>query len=379
MRKLTVACLMALGMICMTPLSSCSSFFDGEESLMISEITHTVQDDGSIVIVITYTDEDITPLTFTIPAGMSGKDGVGIKEVTADLLSDNSTLLTIYYTNDSMEPTQITVPSGRSGTDGRGISDVVIGRDEVGNTTIQFAYTDGTTSDVMTVTNGNDGVGINDISYALTEDGKQTVVTFTLSDGNTKTVTLQNGSDGKEISSIYWDKSNSDQDSYAIVITYSDDTSSTLVLERPRATVWMNGSGTPGENPSVVSDARDGDYYFDTKSGNVYTKNGSSWVIVFKFTGTGANVSFNVTFYPNGGTFYVQNQAMSLSSYVVETNGNYMSDSQFPTVRKDGSTFAGWYTSADSSNVNAGQLTTLTFINQDITVYARWTTQSVNL
>lgn len=373
MKKIAIACLMTIGLLGTMPLNSCSSFFKTSETLQISEITHQVLEDGSIVIVIRYTDENVTPLTFTIPAGISGKDGVSIKNVTAEVQADNSTVLTITYSDESLQPTQITIPSGQSG---KGISDVVIGKDDSGNTTIKFTYTDGTESAVMTITNGTngtDGVGISDISYEVSEDGTYTVVTFTLSDETTKTVTLNNGKNGKEISSIYWDQSNSDEDNYTIVVTYTDDTSDNFTLARPRSTVWFYGTGSPASNSSTLSTSREGDYFFDTQSGNVYVKQGSSWIAVFKFSGTGVNISYDVTFYANGGTFYNGGTALSLASWVVKTSGNYIPLSNFPTISRSGYMFKGWYTSVDETNVNSGQLTDLTFINQDISVYARWT------
>lgn len=370
MKKFAIACLMAMGLLTTMPLNSCSSFFNTSESLQISEITHQVQEDGSIVIVIRYTDEDVTPLTFTIPAGLSGKDGVSIKDVDAYVQADNSTTLTITYSDEKMLPTRITIPSGQPG---KGISDVVIGKDGDGNTTIKFTYTDGSESEVMTINKGEDGVGISDISYELSEDGKNTIVTFILSDQTIKTVTLNNGMDGKEISSIYWDEANSDEDNYSIVVTYSDDTSDSFTLERPRSTVWFYGTGSPSSNSSILSTSREGDYFFDTQSGNVYVKEGSSWIAVFKFTGTGVNVSYDVTFYANGGTFYNGGSVLSVASWVVKTSGNYIPWNSFPTISRSGFTFKGWYTSNDATNVNSGQLTDLTFINQDISVYARWT------
>lgn len=107
--KRLIAVLCASMSIGLMPLASCS-FFNTDQALQIKSVTHDSDENGNVIVTITYTDEEATPTKFTIPAGISGKEGVGIASVDAVENEDKSTTLTIHYTDSSIADTIVTIP-----------------------------------------------------------------------------------------------------------------------------------------------------------------------------------------------------------------------------------------------------------------------------
>ena len=87
--KRLIAVLCASMSIGLMPLASCS-FFNTDQALQIKSVTHDSDENGNVIVTITYTDEEATPTKFTIPAGISGKEGVGIASVDAVENEDKS-------------------------------------------------------------------------------------------------------------------------------------------------------------------------------------------------------------------------------------------------------------------------------------------------
>lgn len=198
--KRLIAVLCASMSIGLMPLASCS-FFNTDQALQIKSVTHDSDENGNVIVTITYTDEEATPTKFTIPAGISGKEGVGIASVDAVENEDKSTTLTIHYTDSSIDDTIVTIPGPK---DGKGISDVVINQVEGSNDLdVTITYTDDS-SDKFTIPGGKDGidgVGIADIETNIDDSG-DTVVTIKLTNDTSKVVTIKKGEQGDSISSI---------------------------------------------------------------------------------------------------------------------------------------------------------------------------------
>ena len=200
-KKLLLSAWLLLGGLA---LSSCSSFF-GDSGYLITNLTTRVDEDGNTIVTITFDDEDISPVTFTIPKGISGEPGVGIASITPKFDSEKQIVtLTITYTDETLEPTVIEVPviSGIDGKNGKGITNVIIGKDEIGNTTFQFQYSDNTTSEVFTINKGVDGIGIKDITNEYDADNNRIAITITYTNDETTTLYVSCGEDGNGIEGI---------------------------------------------------------------------------------------------------------------------------------------------------------------------------------
>ena len=190
-------------------LSSCTnSFFGGDPSLQIKDVTHVYDEKtGNTIVTITFQDEDTDPVVFVIPRGVSGKDGVSIKDVTSRMTTDGKSIeLDISYSDGTIPDTVISVPV----LQGKGIKEVNVGKDDNGNTTIQFTYTDGTIGDVITIPKGDDGNGIASFDVLGPDKDGVTDIKVTLTDGTVKEFTVQNGKDGVSVSSVVYDEAKSD-------------------------------------------------------------------------------------------------------------------------------------------------------------------------
>ena len=100
-------------------ISSCSLFGGADEGLMIERVESTMGENGSTLVTMYFTDEDVEPLTFEIPRGETGEigpigaTGLGIKEITSRQSEDGlNTILTIIFTSEDVPNQEITVPNG---------------------------------------------------------------------------------------------------------------------------------------------------------------------------------------------------------------------------------------------------------------------------
>ncbi|MDO5330909.1 MAG: hypothetical protein Q4F15_05795 [Bacillota bacterium] len=369
-------------------LTSCGFFETSSEGTLISTVTHSTDSDGNTVITFHFTDG--TTSSVTVNAGEDGSDGISIEDVTGVLNSDNTYTLTITYSNGSTSTLTIPVVKGDDGEDGVSITGVTVGstthEDGTTYTTFQFTYSNGTTSEVFEIKNGvdgEDGVSVSiSCTYVYDEDGNVTGYTLTV-----------NSSDGTSsefnVPIIYIISMSSATETvngttyYVITITYSNGSTSTLRLEAPTSTTWSYGSTDPNadDNPGTT-----GDYYVNTTSGQVWVMNSNGeWTFAFSFTSstTTTNVRFNVnkTTYNEYFVDTVDNQEVASEdtsrTYTLNA-GSLMATSSFPTVKRDGYTFAGWYT--HRTDVNAGQFTSLTPVPTLTTtsyfdLYPRWTAE----
>lgn len=355
--------------LCLSPLTSCSSFFGGDEFTITNVEQTTNEETGETTVTITFNDESIAPLTFTIPKVTNGTDGNGIANITHELDGDN-VVLTITYTDTTKQPTVVSVPVIK-GDAGKGIQNVKLGQDEKGNTTIQFEYTDGTSSQLITIPkgiDGKDGIGIANIDVQKTSTGIN-IVTISFTDENIADVTFSIN-DGISIDSVVYDEDNSDDDKYVLLITFSDGTFTSVELPRPQSSVWHSGGSAPTSELGKV-----GDFYINMTNGYIYEKIGdTNWRYLFSIKGTGASEEveyFNVFFHLRDDE-YADGITGGSAQVVTAEKGKTINLNAIPTPQKDGYEFVGWFASEDETNVNAGQFTNLTVVTSELHLYARW-------
>lgn len=350
------------------PLASCA-FFDDGGGAQIKEVTPRYDEaTGNTIITITFTDEEMEPVTFIVPRGISGKDGVSIKNISSKMLSDGKSIeLTISYNDSSVENTVISVPV----LEGKGVKEVLVDKDEDGNTTIQFTYTDESKGPVITIPKGKDGNGIASFEIDGPDSDGNTTITVTLDDGTKKEFTVSNGRDGVSVSNITYDDKKSDATHYVLTIKYTDGYTEEVVLDRPRSTRWFTGTTTPDNDSTASSQAIEGDFFLNRINGYVYQKTSDeSWTYLFGMkadgTTTGKEDYHTVFFDPGLGK--INGNTGILMANVLE--GKTMPLSNIPTPTYEDHTFLGWYT--DLTNVNAGQFTDLTPVFSDLKLYAKY-------
>lgn len=360
-------------------LSSCSLFGGTDEGLMIERVESTMGENGSTLVTMYFTDEDVEPLTFEIPRGETGEigpigaTGLGIKEITSRQSEDGlNTILTIIFTSEDVPNQEITVPNGVSI-----VSPVSSYDPETNITTIYFILSDGTdtSANPIQIENGKDGIGIADINQETDAEGN-IIITITYTDpsmgenGQTViTIPYKNGEDGRGIQAIIGTQSG---DYYTITISFTDGTMTTLdPILLPSPTVWFSGYGAPTRINE--SEANEGDYYFDLANYVIYLFDGTKFNEIIDLTEVNQNSKFcSLTFYSNGG--YFASDGTDNPRAVSVEYGKPILSSRIPLCVKDGFKFAGYYTSPEGpENPLSGKLTDLTPIYSDMSFYAYFT------
>lgn len=354
-------------------LSSCSLFGGADEGLMIERVESTMGENGSTLVTMYFTDEDVEPLTFEIPRGETGEigpigaTGLGIKEITSRQSEDGlSTILTIIFTSEDVPNQEITVPNGVSI-----VSPVSSYDPETNITTIYFILSDGTdtSANPIQVENGKDGIGIADINQETDAEGN-IIITITYTDqsmgenGQTViTIPYKNGEDGIGITGVVGTQMGN---LYYLTIYYSDGNSTELdPIQLPTVNQWLYGYGAP--NSIIASQANVGDYYFDQENYIIYFFDGTNFVEIINLTENNQSTKqCTVTFNPNGGRFISE----TIGKIVVPA-GSTIQLASIPLCSMDGYSFQGYYTTAEGpANPLSGKLTDLTPIYNDITFYA---------
>lgn len=343
-------------------LTSCGGFF-AEETKEIFEITSYVDQTGTTILRITYTDE--TKDEFKIPKGVEGN---GIKEIkTTKNDKGNITTVTVIYTDETMEPVTFDVKDGVSITG-------VISRtnEETGEIYLVVLYSDDTESEPFLLPKGekgDDGNGFTGFDKEENEDGSQTYY-FHFSQSEDVVITIpapEKGDTGRGIKSIIGTE---EEGLYVLTINYSDETSEQVMFNKPKdPNAWLSG----GEAPDKTL-GRNGDYYFDTAHKVIYAKENGSWIKIVSFDDSTDYyfINFDLNDKLDGGV-EASMPSGSYLSYVVVRN-TYFTDNGYgdiPIPTREGYKFVGWYR---SKNVNAtsGAFTDLTPILSDLTLYAQW-------
>lgn len=381
-KKSKINLLMIASLLCSSLIStSCSAFF-GDDGYLITSTSSSVSENGDTILTLEFSNSEIKPMTITIPKGISGKDGVGIESITP-ILNGDKVQITIKYTDRNIEDTVIEYPI-LHGKDGKEIVDVVVGKDNLDNITLKFAYSDGTESKIITIPKGNDGNGIANINKQpiLDTDGKiigtKLTIEFTSND-EPFVFEVSNGKDGNGISDIVYDLENSTSEFYSLKLIFDDKTEKNILVPVPKSTIWYADSKIPTDNIG-----KEGDFYLNTVTSEVYQKISSKWIYLFSMKAESVlKESFYIRFDPNGGGFSNGDGTYSkdiLRMPVTEYTQIKLNDIEIPHYQ--GHKFLGWYTSSiydvnhEGYNPNSGKLTDLTILTKEnfanATFYAWW-------
>ena len=354
-------------------LSSCSLFGGADEGLMIERVESTMGENGSTLVTMYFTDEDVEPLTFEIPRGETGEigpigaTGLGIKEITSRQSEDGlNTILTIVFTSEDVPNQEITVPNGVS------VADVTLRYYPDEETyTFEFTMSNGDVFETETFEKPKDGIGISSVDQTTDNEGN-IIITITYTDpsmgenGQTViTIPYKNGEDGRGIESIVGTQVGTQ---YTITIFYTDGVSETLPpIELPNATKWLYGQGEPTSR--YEAQANEGDYYFDLENRVIYIfTNGYFNKIIDLTEDVDPTRTYHVTFDANGGEF-----VPGAITEIDVTAGRPITITRIPECFKTGFVFNGYYTTPEGpDNPLSGKLTDLTPIYQDITFYAHY-------
>lgn len=351
-------------------ISGCS--FTADETLEISTLTTKLLDDGTTMVMITYTDETLEPLVFYIPKGDEGEKGEtgnGIKEIKEEVdPKTGDVILTIYFTDEEMEPISYTLKNGVSITN--------ITTEEVeGKTYLTVHYSDGTDSEPFEIPKGDkgeDGRGIIFYEKIDNEDGS-TSLRFVFSDETEMTVEIpapEKGEDGRGIAGIVGYE---DGNLYYITFYFTDDSEpQTIEFSKPAApNTWLTISSGKGPDSSL---GKNGDYCYDTVANAIYHKDGGSWILLVDFDDV--ETTHTVKFDVNADDAYLVDGFGFSSSYELTRGSTFYAYTKetgrlMPVAARPGYKFIGWYSSSELT-VNSGKFTDLTPIYSDMTLYAQW-------
>ena len=349
--------------------TGCSGFVVEDESLIITSITSQVLDDGRTMVVITYADEEIAPAIFYIPQGeegIQGEEGNGIKEITHELDERTNTItVTITFTDPSIDPVVFTLENGVSI---KSLEEVV---DEDGNVSFILHFSNGTSSEPISIPRGKDGKdGSMIVGYEqmLNEDGSVTLL-FLFSTGEIYRCDIpapQKGEDGRSIIAIV---GTTDELYYYVTFTFNDDTTETIKFDKPVPNTWHSGyEGRPGD-----SFGKDGDFYFDLANNDVYYKSNGRWDLIIDFESNNDSETWKVNFNLNGeGARLIGGHNYKLS-YDITKGSNFACDKKpVPIAEREGYTFGGWYTTPTEPTIVNGAFTDLTTVNSNLELYAYW-------
>jgi uncharacterized repeat protein (TIGR02543 family) len=348
-------------------LSSCSFVKSkADDAIYIKAISTQKMEDGTTQITITYLDSTKEDTVFFIPQGLEGN---GIKDITYTQAEDKSyTDLVISYTDTTLDPVEVKIPSGIS------ISGISSSLDDNGNTVIVVNYSDGTKSDPITVgkgEKGDTGNGISGVDQKVNSDQSVTL-TFHFTTSQDVQVTVPapvKGDTGVGIEAII---ATEDETNYYLEIRMTDGASKNITFTRPtNPNTWYSGSTAP-----ATTLGKDGDYYFDTFHGQIYTKENGGWTNIINFETANTTIEYKVHFNLNDTTAApAQMPAGASMEYTVKRGAYFSADGNgaIPTPTRTGYTFKGWFTSK-TITPTTGCFTELTAVFSDLTLYAVWET-----
>lgn len=358
-------------LIAMPLLSSCNSFFGGDEGTLIKEIATDVKENGDTEVTITFMDEEREPVVFIIPKGQdgeTGENGNGIASVSQKMSEDGNSLIITFTFTDGSEPKIIEVPVVK-GQDGTSIKNITTSLDEEGNTVVTVSFEGGMEDVSFTIPKaekGEPGNGIANIEVTLNEDGSQTItISYTDPNFENTIVTVpapEKGEDGKGIDFILTSESDTE---YILTFYFTDGSSQDVSFAKPtQPATWLSGFSKP-----ETSIGNNGDFYLDKSTLTIYQKVNGEWMLIAELSQD--SLTHTVKFDANGGEFSSDTFSTIFEVNHGETfygNANYI----FPKVTREGYTFIGWHTSINQSDPTAGIFTDLTPVLDDMTLYAWW-------
>ena len=359
MKKVISLILTGCMLLSVLMLTGCAGFFadDTSEGIFIKEIKKLgITEEGEVQVAIYFTDEEITPVIFTIPPGIQGEDGngiLGIKHEHDDEL--NKTKVTITFTDEDAEPCEVFIK------DGLMIEEIVPDENEDLGKHIYLVYNDGTMSDPIPLPQGEAGVGIE--SYIQIENDDKSVDTlFTLTNGEEISIKIPAPQTGNGIEHI---TSREENGKYILHIVYTDGNDDEVEFVAPNK--WYTGRVAPDPTFGVK-----GDYYVDTANKVIYNKGIDRWDIVINFRDQ--LDQYTVVFDLNDPTYTATMPDGYSDTYTV-LRGSYFADNgygEIPKPTRDGYNFVGWYTKKNVDPSVMSPFTDLTAVFGDLELYAIW-------
>lgn len=347
-------------------LTGCGGFF-AEDTVEINSITTETLEDGSTKVTITYVDPEMTPTTFTIPKGETGKTGNGIKDIKYTQSDDGGrTVVTIEFTDETIEPKIVAIPNGLS------IVNIVTEVDpETLDTKLTIVYSDGSAEEPIIVpagVQGTDGIGILEIQQRINRDYSVTL-TLIMTNGDEIPVEIPAPVQGKDGIGIKDIVSIPNGDMYKMIITFDDEFETKKELEFARPNKWFSESGVPSDE----EDGIDGDLWYDLAHQKIYLKENGKWDVTMDF-GLTEPEPFKVIFDLNDEDGEDASMpAGAKLSYDIPA-GQYFAATKYkevPNPTRPGYKFLGWCTSPECTPTN-GYFTNFTYVYSDLTLYAIW-------
>ena len=380
MKKIITCLMLVCLLLCSFVFSSCSSFFE-EETLMIEDrvVSEGYEPDGSKKITIMYVDKVKPDDVFYIPQGVKGDAGPAV-DIIVDYDEKGNLVLTIDDFNDQTEDPSYTVYRG---TKILRISDELqIDESDPAKPQYYFSvvYDDNgeERSENVYFPMPKDGATLMVKVEDLNGDGNKWLV-FSYDDGREgapEPVLIPKGENGRSVYDIEYVIDPNDRTKYALIITYelADGTTYSERKEGIEAPgTWITSAGMPTEEYGRV-----GDFCWDKDNNKIYyKKNSSQWEPMFDFDVTKGE-PYTVTFILNDNNSGEASFPAGFESGEILINplsSFYQDEKAIPVPTWPGHTFLGWYATREGNNIDPrihGQLTNLTTISCDMTVYALW-------
>lgn len=356
----------------LTALSSCSSSFFKTKNIIIDDVVTVINNDGDLVVTITFVDDVKAPLTFTVPQGEAGN---GIANIIQAPKPDGSgTIVTITYTDETIPPLTFEIANGVS------IAAVTSAQDPnyPDKTIMKITLSNGETIQFVLdrPVDGKDGNSIVGITQELNPEDNSITLTIHFSETDDIVVTIPAGLQGTSVTGITMQLS-PDGDYYVYTFIMSDGSFKTISVSRPAT--WHSGTGRPNTDFGM-----EGDFYYARDLNVIYYRTAVGWIVQFDLNEVKAEptiytVTFDLnansapwpgwqvgTMFPTGesGVYYIEHGHTFYDTYYDEPYG-------IPVPIRDGYNFEGWYTHK-TPNVNSTRFGDLISIYRDMTLYANW-------
>lgn len=380
MRKIITCLMLACMLLCSFILSSCSSFFE-EETLMIEDVivSEQLEPDGSTKITIKYVDNVKPDDIFYIPQGIKGDVGPAV-DIKADYDENNNLVITIDDLNDKTEDPSYTIYRGTKVT--RVSDKLEIDNSDPNNPqyyfTIFYEGEDGEERpENVYFPMPKDGATLIVEVKDINNDGNKWLV-FSYDDGREgapEPILIPKGENGTSIKGIEYVIDSKDRTKYNLIITYELADGSTYTESTPIEApgTWITSEGKPTEEFGRV-----GDFCWDKQNNKIYYKKSSyEWEPMFDFDVTKGD-PYVVKFILNDNNSGEASFPTGFESGEVSINplsSFYQDEKAIPIPTWPGHTFLGWYATREGNNIDPrihGQLTNLTTITGNMTVYALW-------
>lgn len=359
-------------LLMVTTVSGCANSFFKTKNVVISDVETKTNEEGDLVITITFVDDVRDPISFTVPQGSPGN---GIENITQTPSQDGSKVIVrITYTDKNVAPLTFEIANGVSIVS---ITSASNPNDE-GETIVTITMSNGEVLvfPINTPKDGKDGNSITGITQQIDPEDNSVILIIHFSESDDITVVIPPGEKGTSVTSIRMSTS-PDGNFYIYTFTMSDETTHTVTVNRPAT--WLTGTGRPNEQTGLV-----GDFYYARDLNVIYYRTNAGWIVQFDLNEVKAEpVFYSVKFdlnvteapwpgWPSGTTFPTSESA----TYFIE-HGHTFYDSYFdqpysiPTPVRDGYTFEGWYTQK-TITVNSAKFTDLVSVYRNMVLYANW-------